>query len=157
MSLQFVGVLVSDIHKTLFYLQLKDDTHPIKQFRNCYAFFGGGIEEGETATLALSRELEEELEAHVAEKILKQAHFLFIQQIVPKFGPNKNKVCEYTLFESCLTLEELQTLAVFPIKEGKAGILVLRKNLKKVLFLEDLYSVLDRYLSLNLDASFDLL
>ena len=51
------GVVITNKKRSLFYLQQKDNSHPIKEFRLTYCFFGGGINDNEKEFKGLKREL----------------------------------------------------------------------------------------------------
>ena len=65
-----VGVIFRN-NKGEILLQLRDEKAP--RYPNCWAFFGGGIEEGETPEAALKREIEEELK-------IKVKHYSFFKK-----------------------------------------------------------------------------
>ena len=55
-----VAVSITNPKRDLFYIQQKDEFHPMPEFRLRYTFFGGGLKENESEMQALKRELLEE-------------------------------------------------------------------------------------------------
>ena len=68
-----VAVVITNPSKNLFYLQQKDNSYAIKEYRLGYTFFGGGVEKNETEKEAFKREIYEEFNQSVAEHIIKKS------------------------------------------------------------------------------------
>ena len=141
-----VGVIITNPERTRFYLQKKDDTHPVLEFRNKYAFFGGLVEKEEEKEHALKRELEEEMEEEAASIIAANINFLFEIVITRQQGPKKGTKINYIIFESVLPNNVLTDISKKPIKEGKSGEIIDLENLPKFPLIYSLSQVLKRYL-----------
>ena len=136
-----VGVSITNKERNLFYIQQKDELHPIPEFRLQYTFFGGGIDENESEMQALKRELLEELNEDAAILIFNQSKKLFENNIYDF----KNQKHGYILYEATLPTNTLISISKLPINEGKRGCLVSRAELSNIQVMFPLRHVLNRY------------
>ena len=137
-----VEVIIVNKKKNLFYIQQKDETHPIPEFRLKYCFFGGGIEPTDkNDSEALRRELFEELEENFAEKIFKNSRKLKEVYITDVIGRDFKS----SLYESVLTDKTIKGLSKSQIYEGK-GVLVKKEDILKIPFLGDSQILFEKYL-----------
>ncbi len=136
-----VGVVVTNPSKTFFYLQQKDETYFIEEYRLKYCFFGGSIEENENENDALKRELEEELSMNLAEKITRKITRLFDTYFINI----QNVPYKHTLYESIISDDELIALSKIIPKEGKKGALLTREELKNIPIFTDLEEARNNY------------
>jgi len=136
-----VGVVITDDSKSQFYIQQKDETYPVPEYRHLYSFFGGSIEPGEDELGALERELGEELNHESARTIV---------QAVKKIGDfavsTGNIEFSYTLFEAKLPLDYLNLLKEIVVKEGR-GFLMTKEEFAHLEFIWKLDGVRDFYLA----------
>lgn len=137
-----VGVIITNPKKTLFYLQQKDETYFIKEYRLRYCFFGGSVEKGEKEIEALKREIKEELDVRHSESIIKNLKRLFDSY----FTNIKNYTYRFTLYESVIEKSDLIALSKLFPNEGKKGTLLTREELKNIPIFTDLEEVRDMYL-----------
>jgi 8-oxo-dGTP pyrophosphatase MutT (NUDIX family) len=139
-----VGVIITNKSHTKFYLQQKDNTHPVTQCRLKFCFFGGAVEEGESELEALKRELTEEINKEVAVKISSKTKRLFDSTFLNILGIPTI----FVFYEMILSDEELLNLSKIPVKEGKGGFLVGIKEMYTLPFIIDLEHMLRRYLGM---------
>jgi 8-oxo-dGTP pyrophosphatase MutT (NUDIX family) len=133
MNKEIALIIITNKDKDLFYIQQKDDTHPIRKYREKYSFFGGSIEAGESATMAINRELSEELEYFAYSKIKDK----IIDGFVINLNSKDRKLSDITLhfYFAILTNKDLTEISKRNIKEGKRGILVDRIKLSSLQFI----------------------
>ena len=141
-----VAVVITNPSKNLFYLQQKDNSYAIKEYRLGYTFFGGGIEKGETEEEAFKREIYEEFDREAAKCIIKNGKRKFSQIIFPIFGQCKNKPVKIILFEALLSNKMLKKISKTKVMEGKRGVLVKKAKLQKIKFFDDLMGIFKKYL-----------
>ncbi|MBR9706725.1 NUDIX domain-containing protein [Candidatus Pacearchaeota archaeon] len=137
-----VGLVITNPGHTDFYLQQKDDTYWIEEYRLHYTFFGGAIEDDETETQALKRELLEELGPKVTDMIYEGskriADLTFINVLNKKFN--------YTLYESVIPDNDLKSLSNVKVMEGKGGFLIPRDKIEIIPLFRTLKPLLQKYL-----------
>jgi ADP-ribose pyrophosphatase YjhB (NUDIX family) len=137
------GVIITNPSKTLFYLQQKDETYYVEEYRLKHCFFGGGVKKNELVLDAMKREIKEELDLKYAGLIIKNLKMLFdsyftnIQGITYKF----------TIFESILDDDKLKDLSRYQPKEGKQGVLLNKEEFRNIPFFTDLEETRIKYLS----------
>ena len=141
-----VAAVITNQTKNLFYLQQKDETYSIKEYRLMCTFFGGGVEKYETEKTAFKREIYEELDREAAGYVLKNSKRKFSQIIFPIFGQCKNKPVKIILFESLLSNKMLKKISKTKVMEGKRGVLVKKAKLQKIKFFDDLMGIFKKYL-----------
>ena len=137
-----VGVSITNEKRTLFYLQKKDNEYWIPQLRLKYCFFGGQIESSETESIALERELLEELNPDLAKIIYKNSKRVLSSYFINVLGENY----KFSLYESVLHDKTMEKLSSLTVKEGE-GFLIKRENILKIPFFPSLKDTLERYLS----------
>ncbi len=115
-----VGVVVTNNERDLFYIQQKDELHPIPEFRLFFTFFGGQLKKNEEEKIALKRELLEELEQNAAILIYDESKKMFDSGLMQW----EKGVCEFSLYEAALPTEKLMHISKLPIREGKQGCLI---------------------------------
>ena len=140
-----VGIIITNKKRNKFYFQQKDETYWIKQYRLKYSFFGGGVEQKESAREALKRELYEELESVAAKIILNNYKEVFISRLVNIFGEN----CKHFIFEAILSDEEFEKITRLPIKEGKRGKIFSKQELTENDFFIGGWKILENYFKLK--------
>ena len=138
---QGVGVIITNEEKGLFYIQQKDETYPLKEFRLKYTVFGGGIEEGEDDLEALERELLEELDGSVAKIVFASSKKIKGEKIKTIHGEEYL----FNLYESTLSNEEIKEISKHKVKEGKQGSLISKNDISKIEFVDDLIPLLEEY------------
>ncbi|MBU3923831.1 MAG: NUDIX hydrolase [Nanoarchaeota archaeon] len=138
-----VGVIVTNDKRTHFYLQQKDDSYHIEEYRLHYTLFGGAIEEGESEESALSREIEEELGENVVRVLLKNVRRIEDHDFINVLGQKYN----FTLYEAIVSNDYLKFLPNVKVMEGKGGFLFSRKEIEKVPLFRKLKPFFQRYLS----------
>jgi len=136
-----VGVIITNKKKDRFFIQQKDNDHPIKEFRLKYCFFGGALEDGEDEEAGLSRELSEEINEEHSMIILKKSQRLFEST----FNNLIKQRVTFVFYESILSDKELMELENIKINEGR-GELVGLKEMYFLPFLIDLEHMLRKYL-----------
>ncbi|MCX6746773.1 MAG: NUDIX domain-containing protein [Candidatus Pacearchaeota archaeon] len=140
---QAVAVSITNRRRDLFILQKKDGGYYIPQFRFKCCFFGGRVEDGEEEYSALRRELLEELDQKIAERIYEKSKKIVPDyKIIDALGRN----CTYSLYESILSTRLLKKIASMPVKEGEAAVLIKKEDIFKAPFFSDLREVLEDYL-----------
>jgi 8-oxo-dGTP pyrophosphatase MutT (NUDIX family) len=139
------GVCITTPNHTLFYLQEKDDGHPIPAFRCKYTFFGGKAEHGENSYEAARRELKEELSPDAAAKIIPCLTLLFTFKLQRIYLLPKKEYCSVHLYEAILSESDLTAIAQLPIYEGKRGVLISRNDFSASLFPEHMHSLVKKY------------
>lgn len=141
-----VGVIITNPDKTLFFLQQKDETYFIKEYRLRHCFFGGGVKKGEKELDALKREINEELDKSFVDLIIKSLK----RKSDSYFTNIENNTYRFTLYESVISDDELKRLSKLSPKEGKTGVLLNKEELKNILLFTDLQETRDLYIkSLN--------
>lgn len=138
-------VSITTPRRALFYLQEKDDRHPIPMFRGKYAFFGGKAEQGESSYEAARRELEEELTIGAARAIIPHLALFFTLTLQRTYLLPKNKYCAVHLYEAMLPERVIRAFARLPIYEGKRGVLVSRGDFSASLFPNHLRPLIEKY------------
>jgi 8-oxo-dGTP pyrophosphatase MutT (NUDIX family) len=138
-----VGVIITNNKRDRFYLQQKDNTHPVPQCRLKFCFFGGAVEDGEDELSTIKREINEEISSDAAEIISKKAKRLFESSFVNIIDVPTT----FVFYESVLSDKELLEISDMPVSEGK-GLLVGIKDLYLLPFLIDLEHMLRRYLGI---------
>jgi 8-oxo-dGTP pyrophosphatase MutT (NUDIX family) len=139
-----VGVIITNNSRSKFYLQQKDNTHPIPKLRLKYCFFGGGIKKGEDELSALKRELSEELNKEASEIIVNKSKRLFESSFIDII----NNYMTFIIYESKLTKTEFYEIVSVPVLEGKGGFIAKRKDLFLLPFIIDLEHMLRKYLGM---------
>ncbi len=136
-----VGVVITDDSESEFFIQQKDETYPLDEYRGLYSFFGGSVNPGENEMGALERELKEELEPE-AVKIIAM-----VAKKIGQFAVSANsKDFSYTLFKAKLPTDYVRALKMAKVKEGR-GIVVSKKELAHLDFIWGLNGVRDLYLA----------
>ena len=103
------------IHKDGEYLLQLRSNIPSIVYPNCWSFFGGEIEEGETPWQALQRELEEEINWHVEEGV-----FLYEWLDIQVECSVHFYVLNFTQKKGTLTLREGRDFRWFSLEESSA-------------------------------------
>lgn len=137
-----VLVFITNEKRDVFYIQQKDETYWIKEYRLKYSLFGGGVEKGENSDVALKRELFEELEPEVAELIFQRSKKIFETEFIDILGEE----CRHFLYESIMTDKELNFILSSSIREGKKGILIKKQELNEPDFFREVWKLLQQYL-----------
>lgn len=138
-------VSITTPRRALFYLQEKDDEHPIPVFRGKYAFFGGKAEQDESSYKAAQRELEEELTIGAARAVIPRLTLFLTLTLQCTYLLPKKKYCTVHLYEAMLPERVIRTLAQLPIYEGKRGVLVSRDDFSASLFPHHLRPLIEKY------------
>jgi len=139
-------VAIANNDKSLFYLQQKDETHPVSEYRLKYTLFGGAIEKNEKAISAIKRELHEELEKHIADLIIRSLSTLEPIRNLLLFIPEAKKYVNISLFSSILSDNELTMVSKAVVKEGKQGSLVKHEDLFKLPLITSCKEILEEFL-----------
>lgn len=77
-----VNVIICNSDKSKFFIQQKDDTYHLENYRKHFIHFGGAVDEGETFEEAIVREVREEIEfASIVEPEIKYLFDLDVSHI----------------------------------------------------------------------------
>src|SRR3989338_10679247 len=117
-------------NRDFFYLQQKDENHPVQALRLKYAFFGGKAEGNESAHDAMLRELNEELFPEAVALIVPHLNVesLFAIKLQRMYLLPKQDYCMLHFYEVKLSLRDICAIESLPIKEGKRGIILPRSK-----------------------------
>ncbi len=135
---QGVGIIFRNKEHSAFFIQVKDESYPIPEYRECNSLFGGKIEDGESPEEGLLRELNEELGLG---KLMDKLNIKFIQT----FNLQKEKEFEFHLFEGILENDDFLALSQVSVFEGY-GKLIKKENLLNEKWIWGLEKVLEFYL-----------
>ncbi len=141
-----VLIVITTPSHDVFYIQQKDDSHPISSLRLKYALFGGMREEGETPHEGLIRELHEELMPEAASLVAENIEVCFHEVLLRTYRLPKKEYVRIYIYESIVSPEAMKIISSLPIKEGKCGLLVSKEEFKPFLFPEHLRQLVERYL-----------
>lgn len=136
-----VGVIITNPKRTLFYIQQKDESYFVPEYRLKHCFFGGNIDKGENEFNALKRELKEELNEEFADKITANTKRLFNTYFINILKQH----FKHTLYESIISDSDLKKLSVIIPNEGRST-LVDREGFEKLAFFTDLKEARRLYL-----------
>ena len=116
-----VGLLISNLDGSRFFIQQKDESYPYEEWRNCCSFWGGAIEEEDASELvAVHRELEEEI-PDTLELLLPMDKKIIGKYKIPTF----DSAFWLTVFVVQVTNAELDKIATTKVLEGR-GVLFSR-------------------------------
>lgn len=116
---QGVGVLITNENKSKFFLQVKNETYPHKEFVNKLSFWGGRVERGEELDQALHRELQEELHDDSYKIIQNKIKRLKTYTIKTRKGIFPLKY-NFTFYQATVTDSEIEFISSKPVYEGLA-------------------------------------
>lgn len=133
-------IVITNKNRDKFYIQQKDETHPIKKFRLCYTFFGGGTEKEENEFNTLERELKEELSYEAYYPILKHKKRIFDAKIKVK-----DKKILVAMFETALEDKDLLSISKMSVKEGR-GYLIKKQDIINLKFMHDINKIVEQYI-----------
>lgn len=114
---QGVGVLISNKSANKFFLQVKNETYPHKEFVNQLSFWGGRVEKGEELDEALHRELKEELHDDSYKIIQNKIKRLKTYTIKSRKGIFPIKY-NFTFYHATVSDSEIELISNKPVYEG---------------------------------------
>lgn len=141
-----VGLLISNKDHNQFFIQIKDEQYPYKEWRGACAFWGGAIEEeDQDERTAVERELEEEIpEAAFLLKDIQK------NKINRYWIDNKSVVQPFwlSIYEVTIENEQLQKVAKSTVLEGK-GLLISKSDLLQKKWIWGMDFIFKEYLELK--------
>ena len=139
-----VGLLIGNEDQTQFFIQIKDNTYPIPQWRGACAFWGGAMEPEDVNELAaVLREVEEEIPA-----ALPCLNLVEKDKVDTFWVENNGNPFWLTIFEAVVPNEQLQTIAKVDVLEGN-GRLISRAELLSKFWIFGMDFIFKKYLELK--------